>query len=479
MKMIGRVTLCCAALFLALTSVSAVKRLNSINDLKKINFDQSVPKHSLLLFHWFANTISIDNNDVIWLTFDPNNRDYGSHHYGNFERLLDPLPQGHRYYTVGNLNQESSVELPSYVVHPRWEYVGRNRDRIIFRVRQQNTQSPAWQRIDQVYLTQHYETSEQQGTRYDPEHTYQVTTNLLRQIREFSVDHNQRNSLSDLRDDFGSNAEDSDLRDIRNTWGDLASLGLLLFIVIQERYSNTHKRSERRARQKRQPDFVINIPEDRTNYMDRLGIILEVTTATDGKARISWSNVPRHRLTQGVMVVLFENNEGQKARTYKCIENRGSGSYDTSVPLNDGLQARLHKVRIRCCFWKGVGEEICRGTEFKNPEAVKITGFNAKLQLFVKDGKACARLYVKKSFREWKTEFNKAWIGFYTSANKATSDYEFWQWQWATKFEPSYEFQDYYYDMYEYRSGMAIAPGVQARFIHKNELVKACTPSWK
>uniref|UniRef100_A0A3Q1JRD7 Uncharacterized protein n=1 Tax=Anabas testudineus TaxID=64144 RepID=A0A3Q1JRD7_ANATE len=140
MKMIGRVTL-------------SVKRLNSINDLKKINFDQSVPKHSLLLFHWFANTISIDNNDVIWLTFDPNNRDYGSHHYGNFERLLDPLPQGHRYYTVGNLNQESSVELPSYVVHPRWEYVGRNRDRIIFRVRQQNTQSPAWQRIDQVHFS--------------------------------------------------------------------------------------------------------------------------------------------------------------------------------------------------------------------------------------------------------------------------------------------------------------------------------------
>ncbi|KAG7243608.1 hypothetical protein INR49_011165, partial [Caranx melampygus] len=438
-RMVGRLLSCCAALFLTLTTVSAFQKLNSINDLKKINFGQSVPGHSLLLLHWFANTIDIDNNDVIHLTFDPNNGDYGSHHYGNYERLLDPLPQGnirYRYYTVGNLNQNSPMGLPSYVIYPQAEYVGRNRDRIIFRVREQNTGGLNLPRIDRVYLTQHYETYENQGTRYDPDHTYQVTTNLLREITQFSVGADQQ-SLSDLRDRFGSHADSSELRNIKHKWGNLACLGLLLFIVIQEKnFFSQNKRPQRASRRNVQPDVVVNIPENRENYTsvdisrifaryhlneDRDEPQLQVTTSENGTARIVWRNISEHRLRNGVMVVLFKNNEDQEASsTYKFIKNRESGSWDTSVPLNEGLQVRLHKVRIQCFFWRRVGEEICRGPEFKNPEAVNIAGYNAKLQLFGKDGKACARLYVKKNFREWRSEFNKSWVGFYTSADKAT-----------------------------------------------------------
>uniref|UniRef100_A0A8D0CTZ6 Uncharacterized protein n=1 Tax=Sander lucioperca TaxID=283035 RepID=A0A8D0CTZ6_SANLU len=194
--MSGRVTRCCVALFFALTSVSAVQTLRSINALKKINYGQSVPKHSLVLLYWFANTVEIDNNNVILLTFDPNDGDYGSHHYGNYEGLLDPLPRGnrYRYYTIGNLNRETSVPLPPYVVHPPTEHMGGNRDRIIIRVREQNIVGQALQ-IDQVYITQHYDTYETQGTPYDPDHTYQITTDLLRQIREFSVGANQQQLL--------------------------------------------------------------------------------------------------------------------------------------------------------------------------------------------------------------------------------------------------------------------------------------------
>ncbi|XP_071329952.1 uncharacterized protein [Trachinotus anak] len=229
-RMSGRVTSCCVVLFLTLTSVSALQRLNSINDLKKINFGQSVPKHSLLLLHWFANIVDIDRNNVIHLTFDPNNQEYGSHHYGNYERLLEPRHHGYQYYTIGNLYQDSPTRLPSYVTNPRREYEGRNRDRIIIRVREQNT---VLQRIDSVYLTQHYEAPEDRRL-YDPAHTYEITTDLLREIREFSVG-NQR-SLMNLRDRFGSTVPDNELQNIRNTWGQLACLGLLLFIVIQEGY---------------------------------------------------------------------------------------------------------------------------------------------------------------------------------------------------------------------------------------------------
>ncbi|KAG7999703.1 hypothetical protein GBF38_000894, partial [Nibea albiflora] len=222
---------CCVALLLALTSVSAVKKLKSISDLKKINFGSSVPKHSLVLLHWFANAVEIDNSNDISLDFDPNSEDYGLHYYRNAERLLNRLTRGYRYYTVGNLNEDTSEQLPPYVRNSPGEYVGDNRDRIIFRVR-----DSGWRglhRIEEVYITQHFDTSEHQGSRYDPDHTYQITTNLLRQIREFSVQEQQQPLLY-LRNRYGRNIDDFQFNDIRDTWGDLACLGLLLFIVIEE-----------------------------------------------------------------------------------------------------------------------------------------------------------------------------------------------------------------------------------------------------
>uniref|UniRef100_A0A3Q3NGH0 Uncharacterized protein n=1 Tax=Mastacembelus armatus TaxID=205130 RepID=A0A3Q3NGH0_9TELE len=317
----------------------------------------------LLLLHWFANTVSIDNNDI-WLTFDPNG-DYGSHCYYNREGMLEEVPRGSQYYTVGNLRYR---ELEDYlVVAPMIEYDGNNSDRIIFRVRQQNTRF----QIESVYVTEHYH----------PKHTYRITTDLLIQMRNIN------------REQF---------IDLLNTWDDLASLELLL-IVTQEKYSLTSV--------KRQGEN--NIPEtgqnsiDASETFDRLlpdqtsMIKLEVMTGTNGKARISWSNIPRHRRKGHMMVVLFKNNEDQEVLAKELIGYRESGSCQTSIPLNNGLQARLHEGKNWYCFWK-VGEEICRGSEFNNPKAVQIAGYNAWLQLFVKDGKASARLYVEKSFREWR-----------------------------------------------------------------------------
>lgn len=216
MKMMVGITFRCVALLFAVTSVSAVERLNSIDDLRRVDFGQSVPAHSLVLLYWFAHTVEIDNTNVIRLTFNPGN-DYGSHYFGNFEELLEPLPEGHRYHTVGNLNEETSHELPDYVRNTRPPYRGENRDRIIFRVR--------GQRIAQVYITQHRRQS------YDSDRTYQITPHLLRQIREFSMaEYNQ--NLQYLMNQYGSNA---DISSIRNTWGSLVGLGLFLFIVGERR----------------------------------------------------------------------------------------------------------------------------------------------------------------------------------------------------------------------------------------------------
>lgn len=489
--MSGRNMICCLALFLALTSASAVQRLNSVKDFKKIKFGSSVPKHSLLLLHWFANTIDIDNNDVIWLTFDPNRGDYGWHHYGNFERLLTPLPANSRYYTVGNLHQRTDIPLPSYVTQPNHNLVGSetgNRDRIIVRVRD----DAGWQgqRIDRVYITQHYMVNEHMGTVYDPAHTYLISNNLLREIQEFSLG-NQRSSLSELRDHFGSYIDDSQLTNLRNMLGDLACLGLLMIIAINGVHSGQHNN---RAQPGTARSQFVNIPVNTQNHLTidipetvqgpshwghRDQMNLEVTTGIKGKARIIWANVPENILNQGVMVVLFKNDGDQQSMISKFIENRASGSYDTSVQLNPGLQVRLHEASRRCFFWKVPGVEISRGREFHNPEHIQVRGYDVTLQLCVTDGKACARLHVKKSFSEWRSEFNKSWVGFYSSADKAENEYEWWQWQWATKFKRCNDSENSCYDVYEYQSSLTIADGVQARFIHRNAEVIACTPVWE
>ncbi|XP_061893020.1 uncharacterized protein LOC133642682 isoform X1 [Entelurus aequoreus] len=485
MKMSGRCVLRCTVLLLCLAFVSAIKKLDSINDLKKVDFDRAVPKHTLILLHWFANEIDIDNNDVIQLTFDPNREEFGSHHYGNYEGMLNPLPQRnirYRYYTVGNLyHGQAMSELPDYVLHPERQYVGRNRDRIIFRVREHSTRGQASEIIDEVYITQHYDNSNE-GTRYDPAHTYQITTNLLRQIREFSGEEGTSNSVRKLKEDFGSHINNSQIRSLIITWGDLACLGLLLFIILEEKYypNNINWGAKRMSRH-----CVVNIPSSSEDHpdgqvprelFDEENIQLEVTTGTNGKAKIHWQGVSEDRLQQRVMLVLFKDNEGQTALFSKQIGSN-SGDMDTSVLLNTGLQARLHKTRTKYCFWTVMAEEICRGGEFRNPEKVRLQDYNASLQLFVKDGKACARLFVGKAFRDWRSEFDKSWVGFYTDANKATEEYGWWKWQWATKFQKSTPL-DPYHNVYEYHSGMAISPGVQARFIISNNRVVAHT-SWR
>ncbi|KAM9392420.1 uncharacterized protein KZ484_003869 isoform 1-T2 [Pholidichthys leucotaenia] len=500
MKPTGTITRGCVLLLITLTSVSPVQqKLKSIQDLKRIDFGRTVPGHSLVLLHWFANEIDINNNNVIHLTFDSNTGDYGSHHYGNFEELLQPLPDNrHRYFTVGNLNQQTPIPLPDYVTEYWPDNMERNRDRIIFRVRGDDL-------IDQVYITQHYALSENMGTEYDPDYTYRVSVNLLRELREFPVGVNSMHFLRRLGDYFESNADDSQLEQIRNSWGQLACLGLLCFIVIKEKHSTNRRnnipkpvakkktqcdfvrqnnRPKPGAKRKTQRDFVVDIPDSRENcaptyllQVDTTQMTLKVTTGPSGKARLCWTNVPRPRHKQGVMVVLFKNNRSNDSLTYKSIGNQESGNYDTSVPLNEGLQVRLHEVRKRWCFCQSIGDEITRGAEFGNPMEVKITGYNAYLQLFVKDGKACARLKVNKSFKDWRYTFKESWVGFYSSADKATNDYAFWRWQWATKFTLKTDSQNSY-DIYEYDSGMTIAPGVQARFILRSEEEKARTPAW-
>lgn len=167
--MAGRVLGCCAvALLLHLTCVSAVQRLNNINDLRRIPFGQSVSTHSLHLLHWFANQVDMRHN-FIQLGFDPNS-DYGAHYYGNYERLLPQPPPGFRYYTVGNVDIAGAERLP-LSVQTADTY---NRARIIFSANRQT--------IGQVYLTQHH--GNRQDSSYDPNRTHEISPCLMRELSQ-------------------------------------------------------------------------------------------------------------------------------------------------------------------------------------------------------------------------------------------------------------------------------------------------------
>lgn len=215
---------------LSLNLGSSGQRLDSISDLKKINFGESVPMHGLILLYWFANAIDIDDSDNMRLTFDVNRGDYGSHKYHNSETLLAPPPSGYHYYTIGNHYKDPYRLLPNYVVNPPREYAGDNRVRIIVRVQLQNREQ-AGNTTDQVYLTQHL--SEDQGPSYDSDHTYRITPKLLRELRIFCVRENQLQLLQ-LRDQFNSSISDSQIRLTRSEWPGRAGLGLLIFIVTGE-----------------------------------------------------------------------------------------------------------------------------------------------------------------------------------------------------------------------------------------------------
>ncbi|KAK7930324.1 hypothetical protein WMY93_006719 [Mugilogobius chulae] len=147
---------------------SAHQKFSSIYDLLRLEFGRSVPRHSLLLLHWFAKSI----RENYTLTFDPNGG-FGSHHYGNFGGLLEPPPQDHRYFTVGNLHND---EFPEYVRNPTIRgFYATNRDRIVFSAQRLRTGE---YRIHRVFLTQHQNDQSDQSD-YDPTHTYEISTDLL------------------------------------------------------------------------------------------------------------------------------------------------------------------------------------------------------------------------------------------------------------------------------------------------------------
>ncbi|CAL8329634.1 unnamed protein product [Boreogadus saida] len=229
-----------------------------------------------------------------------------------------------QYYTLGKINpmiNNNGNSLPSYVTGQRNHLLGGeelNRARIIFSLLGQDT-------IDQVFITQHYHASQGQGTVYDPGHTYRITINLLRELRVFSLDQNQQSELSKIGTNFGSGIDYDKLCLIRNTWGQLACVGLLLFIVINER--NTPCRPNRARESRRPPKRPCQTKPSFKGDDIR------------GESWPPFTGVEFHALQGGVMLVLSENQRDTSGST-----GPHWGTFETSVPLSKRYRFNLREI---------------------------------------------------------------------------------------------------------------------------------------
>ncbi|XP_058650185.1 uncharacterized protein LOC131551323 [Onychostoma macrolepis] len=150
-----------------------VRTLNNLSDLKQTRFGQPPPRHGLNLLWWFAHyCVQTDSNVRMTAKCNPANGAFGFHRFYNRDRLLPytDLP----YYEVGNLHNAGS--LPDYVTENYTGYSDNsNKDRIIVSF------DSRLNKFEKIYVTQH---SDQ--VHFDQNHTYCVSIDLLKDIKELS-----------------------------------------------------------------------------------------------------------------------------------------------------------------------------------------------------------------------------------------------------------------------------------------------------
>lgn len=481
---------CNIIVYLVITSIYAMKTINNIKDLRDTTtLVKEFPRHGLILLHWFANSVVVYPNGDVNLQFDPTLGSYGFHCHKNkiFDR--NEAFSDSQYFSLGDLSRGSSRMFPFYVVqdyHNSEGFLGQNTDRVLIHVQ---NKSPT--KVEKVYLTE-YVGNQGEQIAYNLDNTYDISVQLLIQIQALN---------NDLACESGDPRLNFSLCELLNqqrktekvlkAYPKVSGLEWFLTLVgydIDERFDIFLQTFHCTTNQTGNTDSNLDDDcsslsvEDYSHHKVRL----EVKSTSRGYAKLIWSAIPQNVARTKVNIGLYK--DGTKAEPLKQypLNGRTFGSIDTGVPLNPGLQVRLFRTEFVPYYYFFKSRHfntILKGPEFDEANMIlptTIRGYQASLQLYTKDGYACARLYIMKSFTNWKNVLDYSWVGFYSDPLDSNDDYKVYA--WSVNFD---KIQDdecpLDYDIYQYESSLQIGPGVQARFMLTTHLgsEKARTEPWE
>ncbi|XP_062389650.1 uncharacterized protein LOC134078039 [Sardina pilchardus] len=438
----GRVRVLCLLLPLLLSGsalTSSIRTLDTVEELADISieFGKAFPRHGLHLLHWLATTAEFIHTDFIQLVnIEPSRGDYGFHRYDNAQGILPSLgtigtdlPQ---YFSLGNLDTNThprSRQLPSYVTEDSYNSRGDpnwNRDRIVVQISRDNRTSASGDPVAQVqvFITPcHHAGSPPQACVYDGNSTFEVSLQLLGEIPQLTLDAFLRQA-----------GYDAYIRDALHA----QSLGCTWRTQRGDSVGGAMGECEA-------PNVRLEV----------------VTSPHPGYAWISWSGIPRTTLEKGVVMTLRSNTEGSGEVFHRSMDGQWtSGVMATPLRLDTGLQVTLAQLA-----GPQSGVQLWAGPEFDETNGKLPTrGYDASLQLFVKRGKACVRLYIRKTFSDWMAvgRFGLSWVALYKSSSDRSMSTQ--TWQWVVRFTRNGGRDTEAYEAYDYESNMDIRLEVQARF---------------
>lgn len=483
--------LCILFLCVLLVRVIAVRnipKLNSINDLKNVNYGRPYPHHGLQLLFWFSQRAHVDQTGII-IDFNPLLGDFGFHYFGNRDpRILPGIENNRRYSIVGNLDYTRADEFPAYVrTYSYSRSQERNMDRLIVSVNRYNPY-----RIHNVYITTH-------GTvwgSFNPAATYEIGPALIQELgadrRQVCIE-TENYCCYYIYNRNSENTEDEECD---------------TFLEEMQYWQWWYRRT------KRSVDDANKVTPTRIKGFDAS---LQLYTE-DGyacarlyikKTFSNWKDTNNFYYSwvgfyTGIQMSNKDYNTYQYAINFDKVEGDATEVYDiytykSSLAIASGVQIRFlldkeyNRELAQTTPWEGTeevrsplfigcddpideilylyGPKLFYGAEFDDANRViptKIRAFDGSLQLFTKDGYTCARLYIRKTFRNWKNDedYSQSWVGFYSSSQKSNKKYD--TFKYVVDFDKVEGDNTENYDVYTYQSSLKIANGVQIRFLCNN-----------